>query len=90
MPARKPQPKPDANTAIVRAVERVTGSERVKGEDLLPPRLAKQLREAKRKDSETRNKKRNFVAPANSTHGIAFLNQFFNNVCAKESCAAGY
>lgn len=49
MPKRKPQPQADDNTAIVRAVERVTGSERVKGEDLLPARLKKQFREAKKR-----------------------------------------
>lgn len=47
MPKRKPAK--DSNTAIVRAVEAVTGTESVKGEDLLPPRLAKQLREAKKR-----------------------------------------
>lgn len=44
-PARTPLP--DANTRIVRAVNRLTDSEPVRGEDLLPPRLAKKLREAK-------------------------------------------
>ena len=47
MPSRKRKPTADDNTRIVRAVERVTGSEPVRGEDLLPPRLAKELREAK-------------------------------------------
>ena len=40
--------KPDMNTEIVRAVNRLTDSETVRGEDLLPSRLAKQLREAKK------------------------------------------
>lgn len=45
LPARKP--KPDANTTIVLAVDRVTDSEPVLGKDLLPRRLAKKLRGAK-------------------------------------------
>ncbi len=46
MPAKRPT-KPDDNTQIVRAVERVTDSEPVRGEDLLPARLAKELTAAK-------------------------------------------
>ena len=46
-PARKS--KTDANTAIVGAVNRLTDSEPVRGEDLLPVRLAKKLREAKKR-----------------------------------------
>jgi hypothetical protein len=51
MPARKrqPKPKPDDNTRLVLAVDRVTDSEPVRGEDLLPPKLAKDLRKAKKK-----------------------------------------
>lgn len=55
---KKPARKPDANTAIVRAVDRLTDSEPVRGEDLLPPRLAKELRKAKSalKRSESRSR----------------------------------
>ena len=40
--------------AIVRAVNRLTDSEPVRGEDLLPPRLAKKLREAKKRISKVK------------------------------------
>lgn len=49
MPSRKPNPKPDDNTKIVDAVNTITDSDPVRGEDLLPPRLAKKLREAKKR-----------------------------------------
>lgn len=54
MPKRKPQPKTDDHTKIVRALECMTDSGPVRGEDLLPPRLAKQLREAKARDAALR------------------------------------
>lgn len=47
MPDREAE-KPDTNTAIARAVERITGGEPVEGEDLLGSEEAKRLlREAK-------------------------------------------
>lgn len=39
----------DASTRAVALVNKATGSEPVNGEDLLPPRLAKRLREAKKR-----------------------------------------
>lgn len=45
MPKRKL--KPDANTTIVRAAERALDIKPMRGEELLPLRLAKKLREAK-------------------------------------------
>lgn len=48
----KQPPKPDDNTAIVRALERATDTEPVRGEDLLPPRLAKELTAAKEKEAK--------------------------------------
>ncbi len=45
----KPKPAKDANARAVAAVNAVTGSPKVRGEDLLPRRLAKQLREAKKR-----------------------------------------
>jgi hypothetical protein len=47
MPKRAPAK--DSNTAIVRAVEAVTDSKPVKGESLLPARLKKEFREAKKR-----------------------------------------
>jgi hypothetical protein len=47
MPKRRPAK--DASTRAVALVNAATGSEPAKGEDLLPPRLAKQLREAKKR-----------------------------------------
>ncbi len=43
----KRQAQPEPHTEIARAVERATGTEPVRGEDLLPPDLAKQYLEAK-------------------------------------------
>jgi Zn-dependent peptidase ImmA (M78 family)/transcriptional regulator with XRE-family HTH domain len=57
MPSRKRPTKPDDNTAIVRAVERVTDSGPVRGEDLLPPRLARKLRAAKASVSIARKRR---------------------------------
>jgi hypothetical protein len=40
-------PEPDENQGAERAVREVTGTDKVNGEDFLPPDLARQLREAK-------------------------------------------
>ena len=51
-----PKRQRDENTVIVRAVERVTGTKPVRGEDLLPARLAKKLREVKAKEAARQDK----------------------------------
>ena len=55
MPDRKPATPepPDANTELVRAVEKLTDSEPVCGEDLLGSEdLKRQLREAKEREAK--------------------------------------
>lgn len=46
MPAKRS--KPESHTAIARAVERLTGTEPVRGEDLLPPELKAKYLAAKK------------------------------------------
>lgn len=48
MPKRDPKQQPDANTRMVRAVEKITGSEPVRGEDLVSSEtLKRKFRAAK-------------------------------------------
>lgn len=61
MPKRKPSP--DDNTAIVDAVNRITGSEPVRGEDLLPPELRKQFLDTKEAAQRKARSSRKRVAP---------------------------
>jgi hypothetical protein len=49
MPKRKRHPRPDVSQRAVALVNAATNSEPVKGEDLLPARLRKEYREAKRR-----------------------------------------
>jgi len=49
MATRKPKPKLDPIQTAGALVNAATDSGPVRGEDLLPPRLAKQLREAKKR-----------------------------------------